>query len=219
MAHAYGGIGLCRSLSLPPLSQSLSLPPLRLSLPLPHLSSSMASTSSVEGPSAPSTLSWGRGTGRRGPTRGVIERRLPDGQQWNVSVVRGYGMGPTADHFTSRMGVVSKMYCKIWQKDFAKLPVATKELIFRDLQSLDDVIASVPPGVDFSDWKSMCEMWTTGDEREAMTQMIAPSSDVVESHTPATPKDAFNSVFAVKRSTSWEKIDLAVFAVRVVERR
>ncbi|MQM08878.1 hypothetical protein Taro_041737 [Colocasia esculenta] len=43
-------------------------------------------------------------------------------------------MGPTADHFTSHMGVVSKMYCKIWQKDFAKLPVATKELIFRDLQ-------------------------------------------------------------------------------------
>ncbi|MQL74657.1 hypothetical protein Taro_007039 [Colocasia esculenta] len=26
------------------------------------------------------------------------------------------------------------MYCKIWKKDFVKLPVATKELIFRDLQ-------------------------------------------------------------------------------------
>ncbi|MQL71575.1 hypothetical protein Taro_003884 [Colocasia esculenta] len=88
----------------------------------------------VMGPSAPSSPSWGRGTGRRGPTRGVIERRLPDGQQWNVSLVRGYGVGPTADHFTSRMGVVSKMYCKIWKKDFAKLPVVTKELIFRYLQ-------------------------------------------------------------------------------------
>ncbi|MQM22996.1 hypothetical protein Taro_056057, partial [Colocasia esculenta] len=69
-----------------------------------------------------------------GPTRGVTERRLPDGQQWNVSLVRGYGMGPTADIFTSRMGVVSKLYCKIWQEDFAKIPVATKEIIFRDFQ-------------------------------------------------------------------------------------
>ncbi|MQL94342.1 hypothetical protein Taro_026984 [Colocasia esculenta] len=168
---------------------------------------------------------------------------LHDGQQWNVSLVRGYGVGPTADHFTSRMGVVSKMYCKIWQKDFAKLPVATKELIFRNLQyfngkSLDDAIASVPAGVDFSDWQTMCEMWTTGDERshmhgrtphrleifkmgrckdlpddseswvdeesrrryEAMTQMIAPSSDIdAESHTPTTPEDAFISVMGKDR--------------------
>ncbi|MQL96247.1 hypothetical protein Taro_028919 [Colocasia esculenta] len=43
-------------------------------------------------------------------------------------------MGPTVDHFTSRMGVVPKMYCKIWQKDFAKLLVVTKELIFKDHQ-------------------------------------------------------------------------------------
>ncbi|MQL70105.1 hypothetical protein Taro_002397 [Colocasia esculenta] len=98
------------------------------------------------------------------------------------------------------------MYCKIWQKDFAKLAVATKELIFRDLQltyqwertdktdremlahmssmhrswrikqkkshfngkSLDDAIASVPAGVDSSDWQTTCEMWTTGDERSNM---------------------------------------------------
>ncbi|MQL97282.1 hypothetical protein Taro_029965 [Colocasia esculenta] len=155
------------------------------------------------GPSAPSARSWGRGTGRRGPTRGVMERRCPDGQQWNVSLVRGYGVSPTADHFTSHMRIVSKVYCKIWQKDFAKLLVATQELIFRYLQltyqwerteqtdremlahmsamhrswrskqkkrhfngkPLDDVIASVPAGVDPSDWQTMCELWTTGDER------------------------------------------------------
>ncbi|MQL78860.1 hypothetical protein Taro_011310, partial [Colocasia esculenta] len=223
----------------------------------------------IAGPSAPSVPSWGRGTGHRGPTRGVTERRLPDGQQWNVSLVRGYGVGPTADHFTSPMGVVSKMYCKIWQKDFATLPVATQELIFRDLQltyqwertektdreilahmsamhrnwrskqkKKNDVIASVPVGVDSSDWQTMYEMWTTGDERsnmygrtphrlevfkmdrckdlpdgneswvdeerrrryEAMTQMIAPSSDVdAESHTIATPEDAFISVMGKDR--------------------
>ncbi|MQM22993.1 hypothetical protein Taro_056054 [Colocasia esculenta] len=169
----------------------------------------------------------------------------------------------------SRMGVVSKIYCKIWQNDFAKLPIATKELLFRDLQltyqwertektdremlahmstmhrswhskqkkrhfngkSLDDVIASVPAGVDSLEWQTMCEMWTTTDERrvadrnkqnratqsmpyrrgrnshyqlmndfEAMTQMIAPSSDMdVESHTPATPEDAFISVMGKDR--------------------
>ncbi|MQM23608.1 hypothetical protein Taro_056675 [Colocasia esculenta] len=205
------------------------------------------------------------------------------------------------------MGVVSKMYCKIWQKDFAKLSVATQALIFRDLhltyqwertektdremlahmsamhrswrskqkkrhfngKSLDDAIASVPAGVDSLDWQTMCEMWTTGDERrvadrnkqncatqsmpyrrgrtshyqlmndfsnmhgrtlhrlevfkmgrckdlpddneswvdeesrrryETMTQMIAPSSSVdVESHTTATPKDAFISVMGKDR--------------------
>ncbi|MQM09962.1 hypothetical protein Taro_042848 [Colocasia esculenta] len=32
-------------------------------------------------------------------------------------------------------------------------------------KSLDDAIASVPVGVDSSDWQTMCEMWTTGDER------------------------------------------------------
>ncbi|MQM16191.1 hypothetical protein Taro_049147 [Colocasia esculenta] len=105
-------------------------------------------------------------------------------------------------------------------------------------KSLDDAIASVPVGVDSSDWQTMCEMWTTADERshmhgrtphrlevfkmgrckdlpdgseswvdeesrrryEAMTQMIAPSSDIdAESHTPATPDDAFISVMGKDR--------------------
>ncbi|MQM13457.1 hypothetical protein Taro_046382 [Colocasia esculenta] len=238
----------------PPTSQGLPPAPTSQELPLPLTlqqiapssspqGSSAASTSSVAGPSAPSAPSWGRGTSRRGPTRGVTKRRLPDGQQWNVSLVRGYGVGPTADHFTSRMGVVSKMYCKIWQKDFAKLLVATQELIFRELQhlngkSLDDAIASVPAGVDSSDWQTMCEMWTTGDEQsnmhgrtphrlevfkmgrckdlpdgseswvdeesrrryEAMNQMIAPSDVDAESHTTATPEDAFISVMGKDRS-------------------
>ncbi|MQM10764.1 hypothetical protein Taro_043663 [Colocasia esculenta] len=136
----------------------------------------------------------------------------------------------------SRMGVVSKVYCKIWQKDFVKLPVATQELIFRDLQltyqwerteqtdremlahmsamhrswrskqkkhfngkPLDDAIASVPAGVDPSDWQTMCELWTTGDEREAMSEMIAPSDVDAESQTAATPEDAFISVMGKDR--------------------
>ncbi|MQL73054.1 hypothetical protein Taro_005391, partial [Colocasia esculenta] len=153
----------------------------------------------------PSARPWGRGHGRRGPTRGVTERRCPDGQQWNVSLVRGYGVGPTVDHFTSRMGVVSKHF---------------------NGKPLDDAIASVPAGVDPSDWQTICELWTTGDERslmhgrtphrlevfkmgrckslpdgteswvdeesrrryEAMSEMIAPSDIDAESQTP---EDAF----------------------------
>ncbi|MQL95049.1 hypothetical protein Taro_027715 [Colocasia esculenta] len=126
----------------PPTSQGLPPAPTSQQLPLPLTLQQIAPSSNPQGSSAasassvvgPSARSWGRGTGHRGPTRGVTERKLPDGQQWNVSLVRGYGVSPTADHFTSRMGVVSKVYCKIWQKDFAKLPVATQELIFRDLQ-------------------------------------------------------------------------------------
>ncbi|MQL96644.1 hypothetical protein Taro_029318, partial [Colocasia esculenta] len=79
-------------------------------------------------------------------------------------------------------------------------------------KSLDDVIASVPVGVDYLEWQTMCEMWTTADERsqmhgrtphrleDAMTQMIALSSDMdAESHTPVTPEDAFISVIGKDR--------------------
>ncbi|MQL97957.1 hypothetical protein Taro_030654 [Colocasia esculenta] len=62
-------------------------------------------------------------------------------------------------------------------------------------KSLDDAIASVPTGVDSSDWQTMCEMWTNGDEWETMTQLMAPTSGVdAEIHTSATPEDAFISV-------------------------
>ncbi|MQM07015.1 hypothetical protein Taro_039847 [Colocasia esculenta] len=60
------------------------------------------------------------------------------------------------------------MYCKTWQKDIAKLLVATQELIFRDLQ-------------------------------EAMNEMIALSNVDAESHTTATPEDAFISVMGKDR--------------------
>ncbi|MQM12217.1 hypothetical protein Taro_045135 [Colocasia esculenta] len=214
MAYAHGGFGLYRSLSLPPfrrcLPSHISGDPSRSHLSVASSTSHCTADTSLFQPSGlfdgicifcPFARPWGRGHGRRGPTRGVTERRCPDGQQWNVSLVRGYGVGPTADHFTSRMGVVSKVYCKIWQKDFAKLPAATKEFIFRDLQHfngkpLDDAIASVPAGVDPSDWQTMCELWTTGDEREAMSEMIAPSDIDVESQTP---EDAFISVMGKDR--------------------
>ncbi|MQL75850.1 hypothetical protein Taro_008232 [Colocasia esculenta] len=74
-----------------------------------------------------------------------------------------------ADIFTSRMGVVSKLYCKIWQKDFVKLPVATKDLIFRDLQ------------------ETMTQLMAPSSDIDA------------ESHTPTTPEEAFISVMGKDR--------------------
>ncbi|MQM16520.1 hypothetical protein Taro_049477 [Colocasia esculenta] len=61
------------------------------------------------------------------------------------------------------------MYCKIWQNDFAKLPVVTKELIFKDLQ--EDMTQMIAPSSDVD----------------------------AESHTPATPEDTFISVMGKDR--------------------
>ncbi|MQM13522.1 hypothetical protein Taro_046447 [Colocasia esculenta] len=93
-----------------------------------------------------------------------------------------------------------------------------KKRHFKD-KSLDDAIASVPVGVDSQIGKQCARCGLLGMsglicmdviridlnfsrwvdaktyQTAAMTQMIAPSSDVdAESHTPATPEDAFISV-------------------------
>ncbi|MQM02073.1 hypothetical protein Taro_034836 [Colocasia esculenta] len=145
------------------------------------------------------------------------------------------------------------MYCKIWQKDFAKLPVATKELIFRDLQltyqwertEKTDREMLAHMSTMHRSWRSKqkkdylyvflilsqfkqshmhgrtphrlevfkmgrckdlpdsSESWVDEESRrryEAMTQMIAPSSDIdAKSHTPATLEDTFISVMGKDR--------------------
>ncbi|MQM03755.1 hypothetical protein Taro_036544 [Colocasia esculenta] len=133
----------------PPTSQRLPPAPTLQALPLPPTLlqiNPQASTSSVVGPSAPS---WGRGTGRRGLTRGVIERRLPDGQQWNVSVAE--------DMAWALLQITLRVAWALYQK-----------CIHFNGKSLDDAIASVPAGVDSLEWQIMCEMWTTVDERSQM---------------------------------------------------
>ncbi|MQL83019.1 hypothetical protein Taro_015499 [Colocasia esculenta] len=132
-----------------------------LSSPLSSATAStVGSTSSIAGPV--SSQAWGRGHGRRGPSRGVTDRWLETGQRWNVQVVGGTGVGESGAQFVSHMGIVSKLHCKIWQKDFVKLPAEIIATIFRDLKhytgkSLEDAIASVPVGVDSLDWQTMCE--------------------------------------------------------------
>ena len=56
-----------------------------------------------------------------------------DGERWNVQLIRRYSVGQIGVSFVTRIGVVVKTHCKIWQKKFTQLSAATKEAIFRDL--------------------------------------------------------------------------------------
>ncbi|MQM00718.1 hypothetical protein Taro_033458 [Colocasia esculenta] len=60
-------------------------------------SSMVGSTTSVVG--LVSTQTWGRGHGRRGPSRGLTDRRLEFGQRWNVKVIGGTGIGESGAQF------------------------------------------------------------------------------------------------------------------------
>ncbi|MQL72605.1 hypothetical protein Taro_004925 [Colocasia esculenta] len=51
-------------------------------------------------------------------------------------VIGGTGIGESGAQFVSHMGIVSKLHCKIWQKDFVKLPTDIIDTIFRDLELL-----------------------------------------------------------------------------------
>ncbi|MQM05461.1 hypothetical protein Taro_038271 [Colocasia esculenta] len=65
-------------------------------------------------------------------------------------------------------------------------------------KTFENVVASVPPGVDPSDWRTMCETWNTREEQERMTQMTTPSlqSDDV---ALISVKDAFIAVMGRDR--------------------
>ncbi|MQL99735.1 hypothetical protein Taro_032464 [Colocasia esculenta] len=99
-------------------------------VPITQGASSAASASS----SVAETPSWGRGSGRRGPSRGATERRLEPEQKWNVRVIGGYRVGEQGTNFISRMGIAIRLHCKLWPKFFSKLPEETKNGIFRDLE-------------------------------------------------------------------------------------
>ncbi|MQL95206.1 hypothetical protein Taro_027870 [Colocasia esculenta] len=98
--------------------------------------STVGSTTSAAGPV--SSQAWGREHGRRGPSRGLTDRRLESGQRWNVKVIGGTEIGESGAQFVSHMGIVSKLHCKIWQKDFVKLPADIIDTIFRDLENIVD---------------------------------------------------------------------------------
>ncbi|MQL99507.1 hypothetical protein Taro_032232, partial [Colocasia esculenta] len=62
------------------------------------ISSTVGSTTSVLAWSV-STQTWGRGHGRRGPSRGLTDRRSEFGQRWNVKVIGEIGIGESGAQF------------------------------------------------------------------------------------------------------------------------
>ncbi|MQL85316.1 hypothetical protein Taro_017834 [Colocasia esculenta] len=196
-------------------------------VPITQGTSSAASASS----SVAETPSWGRGSGRRGPSRGATERRLEPGHKWNVRVIGGYGVGEQGTNFISHMGIVIRLHCKIWQKIFSKLPEETKNGIFRDLEmwycwdrtpqtdkemlqhmtamhkgwrrmlkskhykgkTFEDPVASVPLGVDPSDWRTMYQKWNSREEQD-----IAERNKQNRTHQNMTYRRGRTSIYQLK---------------------
>ncbi|MQL74640.1 hypothetical protein Taro_007020 [Colocasia esculenta] len=196
-------------------------------VPITQGASFAASASS----SVAETPSWGRGTGRRGPSRGATERRLEPGHKWNVRVIGGYGVGEQETNCISRMGIVIILHCKIWQKNFSKLPEETKNGIFRDLEmwhcwdrtpqtdkemlqhmtamhkgwrgmlkskhykgkTFENAVASVPLGVDPSDWRTMCQKWNSMEEQD-----IAERNKQNRTHQNMTYRRGRTSIYQLK---------------------
>ncbi|MQL77291.1 hypothetical protein Taro_009687, partial [Colocasia esculenta] len=57
------------------------------------------------------TPSWGRGTSRRGPSRGATERRIEPEHKWNVRVIGGYDICEQGTNFIRSVGVTSRELC------------------------------------------------------------------------------------------------------------
>ncbi|MQM10672.1 hypothetical protein Taro_043570 [Colocasia esculenta] len=88
------------------------------------------------------TSSWGRGTGRRGPSRGVTERRIESGHKWNMTY-RWDRTPQTNKEMLQHMTAMQKGYRGMLKSKHYKG------------KTFEDVIKSIPPGVDLSDWWTM----------------------------------------------------------------
>ncbi|MQL77848.1 hypothetical protein Taro_010268, partial [Colocasia esculenta] len=155
-----------------------------------------------------STQTWSRGHGRRGPSRGLTDRRLESGQRWNVKVIGGTGIGESGAQFISHMGIVSKLHCKIWQKYFVKLPADIIDTIFRDLENITDRNKRHAHDREhnrveiFKDGRCKelpdgNEQWVDDESRsryERMIQLSTPSVDSESGSTPISTEEAFVSV-------------------------
>ncbi|MQM03849.1 hypothetical protein Taro_036637 [Colocasia esculenta] len=158
-------------------------------LPITQGASSVASASS----SIAETPSWGRETGRRGPSRGATERRLEPGHKWNVRVIGGYEdiaernkQNRTHQNMTYRRGRTSIYQLK---DDFVKTHQCEPDRmeVFRMGRCKD-----LPDGT---------QRWVDDESRdrfERMTQMTTHSlqSDDV---APVSAEDAFIAVMGRDR--------------------
>ncbi|MQL87745.1 hypothetical protein Taro_020292 [Colocasia esculenta] len=285
------------SQAIPPRPTSQGLPPAPTSqqLPLPLTLQQIPPTSSPQGSSAASASSvvhlhhlHDLGGGAL-----AVEGRLGELRRGDA-LMDNNGMSPLSEAMASALlQITLRVVWALYQSDFVlhftykweRTEQTDREMLahmsamhrsWRSKQKkrhfngkpLDDAIVSVPAGVDPSDWQTMCELWTTGDERriadrnkqnrttqsmpyrrgrtshyqlmrdfsqmhgrtphrlevfkmgrckhlsdgiegwvdeesrrryEAMSEMIAPFDVDAESHTTATPEDAFISVMGKDR--------------------
>ncbi|MQL95673.1 hypothetical protein Taro_028341, partial [Colocasia esculenta] len=162
---------------------SVSGHPSQALLPITQGASSAASASS----SVAETSSWGRGTGRRGPSRGATERRLEPGHKWNVRVIGGYGMWYCWDRTPQTNKMLQHMTAmhKGWRGMLKSKHYKSK--------TFEDVVASVLPGVDPSDWRTMCEKWNTREEQD-----IAERTRQNRTHQNMTYQRGRTSIYQLK---------------------
>ncbi|MQL96300.1 hypothetical protein Taro_028973 [Colocasia esculenta] len=153
-------------------------------LPITQGASSAASAPS----SVAETPSWGRGAGRRGPSRGATERRLEPGHKWNVRVIGGYGMWycwdrtPQTDkEMLQHMTAMHKGWCGILKSKHYKG------------KTFEVAVASVPLGVDPSDWRTMCQKWNSREEQD-----IAERNKQNRAHQNMTYRRGRTSIYQLK---------------------
>ncbi|MQL79645.1 hypothetical protein Taro_012101 [Colocasia esculenta] len=163
-------------------------------VPITQGASSAASASS----SVAETPSWGRGSGRRGLSRGATERRLEPGQKWNVRVIGGYG---------TKNGIFRDL--EMWYS-WDRTPQTDKEMLqhmtamhkgWRGMlkskhykgKTFEDAVASVPPGVDPSDWWTMCQKWNSREEQD-----IAERNKQNRTHQNMTYRRGRTSIYQLK---------------------
>ncbi|MQL96976.1 hypothetical protein Taro_029659 [Colocasia esculenta] len=202
------------SQAVPPPPTSQGLPPATTSqqLPLPLTLQQTAPTSNPQGSSAASASSVHLHDLGGGVM--AVEGRLGELRRGDA-LMDNNGMSPLSEAMASALLQITLLVAWVlyqryiltyqWERTHQtdKEMLAHMSAMHRSWRSKqkkkNDAIASVPAGVDPADWQTMCELWTTGDEREAMSEIIAPSAVDAESQTIPTPEDAFISVMGKDR--------------------
>ncbi|MQL83185.1 hypothetical protein Taro_015665 [Colocasia esculenta] len=157
------------------------------------------STTSIVG--SVSSQAWGQGHGRWGPSRVLTDRRLESGQRCNVKVIGGTGIGEPGAQFVSLIGIVSKLHCKIWQKDFVKLPAVIIDTIFRDLENITDCNKANRSHQSIPYRNSKKSHYQLKDDFERMIQLSATSLDSESRSTPISTEAAFVLVMGMDQSS------------------
>ncbi|MQM10202.1 hypothetical protein Taro_043092 [Colocasia esculenta] len=150
------------------------------------VASTVGSTSSIAGPV--SSQAWVRGHGRWGPSRGVTDRRLETGQQWNWD--------RTAHTDKEMLMHMSSMH-RTWRGVLKKRNIADRNKTNRSHQSMPYR-------------KGRKSHYQLKDDFERMIQLLTPSLDSDSGSTPISTKRLLFQL--------WGRSDLVAFVTEAVGR-